>query len=271
MPTRTGTDAANTIDLRNETSTPPAGWPEHQAWWTVYALGGNDTVYGSAHNDWIEGGAGNDVLRGYNGNDNLEGDAGIDNLYGGNGDDRLEGGADDDNLYGEAGVDWLDGGDGNDWLEGGANNDVLIGGAGIDTMLGGTGDDESFGDAGDDIMLGEAGTDRLWGNSGNDEYWFNGQGFDIINDGVTNGGTARTDSTFDVEDILIVSYADSDLGIEQDGNDLVFYSLADAADSVLSSAVTIKDFFLGGHFVVEYVFTSNGTGPGYDLTGLLAA
>lgn len=271
MPTRNGTNVAELIDLRNEPSTPPADWPEHQAWWGVYALGGNDTVYGTAHNDWIDGGAGNDLLRGYNGNDNLEGGAGTDYLYGGYGNDRLSGGADNDNLYGEAGDDWLDGGDGNDRLEAGANDDVLVGGNGNDVMLGGSGDDQFFGDAGNDIMLGETGNDRLWGNAGNDEYRFNGQGFDTINDGVTNGGTARTDATYDTQDVLVVSYAANDLAFQQNGDDLWFYSIADSADSTLNSAAIIEDFFLGGHFVVEYIVTANGTGPSYDLTGLLAA
>ncbi|WP_425902902.1 calcium-binding protein [Agrobacterium radiobacter] len=260
MPTRSGTDSANTIDLRYETLTPSAGWPAYQAWWSVYAQGGNDTVYGSAYNDWIDGGSGNDTLRGYNGNDNLYGGAGTDYLYGGYGDDRLSGGADNDYLYGEAGEDWLDGGDGNDRLEGGANNDVLVGGAGTDVLLGGSGDDQIFGDAGADTMNGEAGDDRLWGNSGNDLYLFNGQGWDTINDGVTNGGTARTDTTFDTSDRLIVSYATSDVKFYTftDNKNLLITSETDANDGMVDNAVIIENYFAGGHYVVEILQTSDG-------------
>ncbi|MEI2387031.1 calcium-binding protein [Breoghania sp. JC706] len=272
MPTRTGTNNGETIDLRTETATPPSGWPEHQAWWTVYAEGGNDTVLGSAYNDWVEGGTGNDTLYGYDGNDMLDGEAGNDILYGGTGDDALYGGDGTDQLYGGSGDDWLTGGAGNDYMEGGTGDDTFVGGAGNDTMFGQTGDDTFFGDAGADIMDGGAGSDRLWGGAGNDQYQYNGQGFDYINDGVTNTGSARTDATEDTSDVLIVSYTDADLGYSQVGDDLWFFSWADYSDdSAVDNAVIIEDFFLGGHYVVEYLVTENGAGSTYDLTGLLAA
>lgn len=271
MPTRNGTNNSETIDLRGETSAPPSGWPEHQTWWQIYALGGNDIVHGSAYNDLIEGGDGIDTLYGYDGHDGLYGGAGADILYGGNGDDSLYGGDDADQLYGGAGDDWLTGGAGNDYAEGDAGNDTFVGGAGNDTMFGQAGDDIFFGDAGADILDGGAGSDRLWAGAGNDQYQYNGQGFDYINDGVTNTGAARADTTYDTSDALIVSYTDTDLGYSRVGDDLWFFSWADYSNnSNVGNAVIVEDFFLGGHNVVEYLVTANGAGSTYDLTTLLA-
>jgi hypothetical protein len=268
MPTRNGTINGETIDLRNETSTPPAGWPATQAWWQVYAMGGNDTVHGSAYNDYIEGGDGNDTLNGYNGNDYLSGGAGTDILNGGNGDDSLYGGADVDNLYGGAGNDWLTGDAGNDYMEGGAGNDVFVGGIGNDTMFGQANDDQFFGDAGLDTMDGGAGNDRLWGGSGNDVYQYDGQGIDYVNDGVTNTGSPRTDATFDTGDRLIVSYSDSEIYFESTAgtNNLVITTVADAADGTISNGVIIQDYFLGGHYVIDILQTANGA---YSLPDLI--
>ena len=272
MPTRTYDNNANTVNLANEPYPQPADWPESQAWWSVYTLGGNDTVLGSAYNDWIEGGDGNDTLRGYAGNDYLSGGNGTDYLYGGVGNDSANGGAGNDFIYGAKGNDWLVGGSGNDYIEGGAGDDTLVGEDGADTLFGQAGNDVIFADAGADILDGGAGDDRLWGNSGNDQYQYNGQGFDYINDGVTNTGQARTDATYDTNDILYVSYTDADLGYAEIGDDLWFFSYADFSDdSNVNNAVIIEDFFLGGHNVVEYIVTANGNGSVYDLSMFLAA
>lgn len=271
MPSFNGNNSNNTMDYRTYSEAPPSIWPENQVWLSLNGLGGNDTIHGSVYNDGLYGGEGNDTLYGYNGNDLLDGGNGVDILYGGDGNDSLNGGADDDTLYGEAGTDTLAGDGGNDIMYGGAGNDVFIGGAGNDQLWGGTGNDIFYGDAGSDILRGEAGDDRMWGGSGNDHYYFNGQGFDRINDGVTNTGAARTDGAFDTEDVLYVSYAANDLGLNRIGNDLVIFSNADAVDNILNSSVVIENFFLGSHYVVEVVATSSGAGPAYDLTGLLAA
>lgn len=270
MPTRTGTAAAEVIDLRNETAAPPAGWPTTQQWWIVDALGGNDTVYGSAYGDSVNGGDGTDYLYGFNGNDALSGGNDTDYLYGGNGDDYLSGGAGSDYLYGEAGNDWIQGDDGNDYMVGADGNDTFVGGNGVDTMFGQNGDDVFFGDAGNDIMDGGAGNDRLWGNTGNDQYQFNGQGIDYINDGVTNTGQERTETTYDTSDRLIVSYTSSDVIYFYDGNDLVITSATDYnADNIINNAVVIEDFLLGGHHTVELLQTADNMV--FDLTSLLAA
>jgi hypothetical protein len=71
-------------------------------------------------------------------------------------------------------------------------------------------------------------------------------------------------------DKLYISYTAADWAWDQDGNDLVVVSQADyAADGDFDSAVTIEDFFLGGHYVVERLITSDNVT--YDLTTLLAA
>ncbi|NKJ38683.1 calcium-binding protein [Rhizobium sp. SG570] len=270
MPTFSGTTGNDTMDYRTYSNAPPAGWPDTQIWLNLNGLAGNDTIRGSAYNDGIDGGDGADTLYGYAGNDSLTGGAGIDNLYGGDGNDTLHGGTENDNLYGEAGNDWLWGDDGNDYAEGGAGNDTFVGGAGNDRMFGQAGDDIFFGDAGGDVMDGGAGSDRMWGGAGNDQYQFNAQGFDVINDGVTDTGSARAETTYDT-DLLIVSYTDADWNLDRVGDNLRIFSQADAADGTLSSSVVIENFFLGGHYVVENLAVANGTGPIYDLTSLLAA
>lgn len=270
MPTFNGDASNNVMDYSSYSFPPPAGWPENQAWLQLNGLGGNDDLYGSTYNDSLDGGDGDDDLYGNNGNDGLYGGAGIDNLYGGAGEDWLDGGANNDFLDGGANDDWLTGQAGNDWMQGGSGDDALVGGDGNDTMFGQAGIDQFFGDAGTDTLDGGAGDDRLWGGAGNDQYQYNGQGFDYINDGVTNTETPRTDATYDTDDALIVSYTLDDLGYAQDGNDLLFFSYADFADdSLLSNAVIIQDFFLGGHYVVETLYTSDNYE--IDLTQFLVA
>lgn len=212
MPTIDGTPNNDLMDYRTYSYAQPADWPSQQAWLQLNGLGGNDTILGSIYNDALDGGDGDDILYSYGGNDSIRGGNGIDYLNGGAGNDRLTGEAGNDQLYGENGVDWLDGGAGNDYLDAGAGDDVLVGGAGNDTMFGQLGNDTLFADSGDDILDGGAGSDRLWGNAGDDQYQYNGLGFDYVNDGVTNGGDARLDATYDVEDVLFVNYSDADLG-----------------------------------------------------------
>ncbi|PIP00584.1 calcium-binding protein [Pleomorphomonas carboxyditropha] len=272
MPTFNGTSGNDTMDYRAYNTPPPPEYTPDMQWLILNGLEGNDTIYGSVYNDAIYGGGGDDVLVGNSGHDYLNGGSGDDLIYGGIGNDSLYGDIGEDHLYGEAGDDWLDGGEGNDYMEGGAGNDVLVGGGGSDFMFGQAGNDQFFGDAGADILDGGAGSDQLWGGSGNDQYQYNGQGFDYINDGVTNTGAARTDNTYDSSDVLIVSYTAADLGYAQDGNDLWFFSWADYSnDNRVDNAVIIEGFFLGGHYTVEYLVTADGAGPTYDLTTLLAA
>ncbi|MEA3535521.1 calcium-binding protein [Rhizobium sp. CC-YZS058] len=268
MPSKTGTRGSDTIDLRNDPLTPPSDWSKYQAWWLIDAKAGNDTVYGSAFNDQILGGAGNDMLSGLNGNDTLDGGRGNDKLYGGAGSDTLYGGAGNDSLSGDDGDDWMTGDQGNDALSGGAGDDGLSGGSGKDTLSGGDGSDYLYGGASRDMLNGGAGSDFLFGDAGSDTYTFDGKGFDIINDGVTASMTARTDKLFDKSDKLIVGYTDADWAHKREGNDLVIYSKADQKDNgVIDNSVTIKDFYKGGHYVVETLVTSDN--HTFDLSSLL--
>ncbi|MFP5075704.1 calcium-binding protein [Rhizobium sp. YIM 134829] len=268
MPTKTGTRGSDTIDLRNELETPPDGWPAHQAWWIIDAKRGADVVYGSGYNDQISGGAGNDTLNGFAGNDSLDGGAGLDQLFGGTGDDTLHGGGGDDVLSGEAGDDWITGDNGKDKLSGGDGDDGLFGGAGRDVLSGDAGNDTLFGETGADTISGGAGSDILIGEAGNDIYTFDSLGFDIINEGVGASGGARTGTAYDRADRLVVAYTAADVEEKRQGDDLVISSKSDlAADGHIDHSVTIKNFFLGGHYVIEKLITSDHVT--IDLTGLL--
>lgn len=270
MPSRTGTNSNNTIDLRNETAAPPSDFPATQAWWLVDTLGGNDTVYGSKYNDSVDGGEGNDLFYGYDGRDGFWGGTGNDTAYGGNGVDNLSGDAGDDTLYGEADNDTLNGGTGQDILWGGTGNDTLIGGADWDRLHGEDGNDLIYADAGSDDIYGGAGDDIIYSSTGNDHFYFAaGGGHDIIREGVYNSNAPRDQTTYDT-DTLHVFYAFADLGFEREGDDLVIGSYADATDDgFLESSVTIEGFYLGGHYVVESLITDDG--GRYNLTNLLIA
>lgn len=270
MPTVNGTAGNDNLDLRNYSVAPPANWPENQIWLTINGLAGDDTIRGSNYNDQVNGGDGSDILFGYDGNDSLNGGIGDDFLYGNNGNDHLSGGDGVDLLRGQAGNDWLEGGNGNDTLEGGIGDDTILGGNGNDLNYGNDGDDVILEAAGNDLLNGGAGNDRLWGGQGNDQYEFLDGGFDIINDGVTPSGSARTDTTFDTNDRLTISYTSTDWRWTQDGDDLQIVSQADFdADGDFDNGVTIEDFFLGGHYVIETLRTSDGVN--FDLTSLLTA
>lgn len=151
------------------------------------------------------------------------------------------------------------GDDNSDQLDGGTGDDDLFGGAGNHVLFGQSGNDIFFGDAGADILDGGEGDDRLWGNSGNDQYQYNGQGFDVINDGVTNTYSPRTETTSDTEDRLIVSYATSEVAFYLTGTDsLLITSNGDIADGFIDNAVIIENYFAGGHHVIEILQTADG-------------
>lgn len=137
-------------------------------------------------------------------------------------------------------------------------------------MDGGAGNDKLYGDGESDKLYGEAGNDRLWGGAGRDTYYFNGQGFDVINDGVFNSGAARTGTVYDTVDVLSVSYLKSDTLISRVGNSLTITSLSDRQDNgVVDNLVEIQNFFLGGHYVVETLQYGDQTKA--DLTHFLFA
>lgn len=259
MPYYSGDNNANNIDYSNNTYAPSAGWPAHQAWWQLLGLGGDDRIIGSRWNDYIDGGDGSDALFGYTGNDSLYGRNGNDFLYGHDGDDNLNGGAGDDLLRGQGNSDWLSGDDGNDTLEGGPGDDTLIGGIGNDVNRGGSGNDVILDGAGNDILNGGTGNDRLWGGTGNDRYEFLEGGIDVVNDGVNEGGSPRTDAVYDTQDRIVVSYLSNEIELIrfQNSNDLWITSTTDFGDETIDAGVKIEDYYLGGHYTVEFLQTAD--------------
>ncbi len=100
------------------------------SYYSVHALGGNDTIQGGSNDSRLFGGSGSDRLYDYRG-----------------------------------GNDYLQGGSGNDHLDAGDNNDTLYGGDGADTLIGGAGTDKFIfrqGDMGvDRVYMSVAEGDKL--------------------------------------------------------------------------------------------------------------
>ncbi|WP_421447906.1 calcium-binding protein [Ectopseudomonas khazarica] len=152
----------------------------------------------------------------------------------------------DDTIQGSTGDDVaLDGAAGNDLLQGGNGNDVLSGDAGSDRLEGGNGDD---------ILDGGAGNDTLVGGRGDDTYIFAaGGGQDVIDN---SGGGA---DTLHFEGISFNQVAS---GLMKSGNDLVL-NVSGGSDKV-----TIRNWFLGGDYVVDTItFASGGQLTAAQLFG----
>ncbi|AGI23743.1 HlyJ hemolysin-like protein [Pseudomonas sp. ATCC 13867] len=152
----------------------------------------------------------------------------------------------DDTVQGSTGDDaTLDGTAGNDLLQGGNGSDVLFGDAGNDRLEGGNGDD---------ILDGGAGNDTLVGGRGVDTYIFAaGGGQDVIDN---SGGGA---DTLHFEGISFNQVAS---GLMKSGNDLVL-NVSGGSDKV-----TIRNWFLGGDYVVNTItFASGGQLTAAQLFG----
>ncbi|WP_308368568.1 MULTISPECIES: calcium-binding protein [unclassified Microbulbifer] len=135
---------------------------------------------------------------------------------------------DDSGLSGSAGRDLIRGGNGNDLLQGIAGDDRLEGGNGADTLEGGEGADVLSGGRGDDIYI-----------------FRPGDGQDVID----NTGGGHDELRFDGIDFNQISS-----GLTKSGNDLVL-NVSGGSDSV-----TLKNWFLGGDYVVDTIsFTSGGS------------
>lgn len=205
-------------------------------------------------------------------NDEIQGGRGEDSIYGGAGNDSLLGQDDNDTLSGDIGDDTLNGGNGDDSLIGGEGQDSLLGGSGNDTLEGGLGNDTLSGDGGTDLLLGGANNDLLLGDSEGNDTLDGGDGYDIVSyvalpsdlrtsltfiNGRINvvilnasGVAVKTDTLFNVEEIIGSSGADSFIGTVaqeifsggigndtldgQDGNDSL--SGDQGADSLLGGA-----------------------------------
>lgn len=129
-------------------------------------------------------------------------------------------------LNGTAQRDLLKGFNGNDQLFGGAGNDRLEGGNGNDTLNGGAGNDALVGGRGDDTYVFAAG-------GGQDVIDNVGGGFDTLRfDGITSSQVSS--------------------GLMKSGNDLVL-KVSGGSDQV-----TIKNWFLGGDYVVDVISFASG-------------
>ncbi|TRO35078.1 HlyJ hemolysin-like protein [Pseudomonas sp. ALS1131] len=152
----------------------------------------------------------------------------------------------DDTIQGSTGDDAaLDGTAGNDLLQGGNGGDVLFGDAGNDRLEGGNGDD---------TLDGGTGNDTLVGGRGDDTYIFAaGGGQDVIDN---SGGGA---DTLHFEGISFNQVAS---GLMKSGNDLVL-NVSGGSDKV-----TIRNWFLGGDYVVDTItFASGGQLTAAQLFG----
>lgn len=152
----------------------------------------------------------------------------------------------DDIIQGSTGDDAaLDGAAGNDLLQGGNGDDVLFGDAGNDRLEGGNGDD---------ILDGGTGNDTLVGGRGDDTYIFAaGGGQDVIDN--SGGGV----DTLHFEGISFNQVAS---GLMKSGDDLVL-NVSGGSDKV-----TIRNWFLGGDYVVDTItFASGGQITAAQLFG----
>jgi len=121
-------------------------------------------------------------------------------------------------------------------INGTAGNDVLAGTAGADVLKGSHGNDS---------LNGGAGNDLLQGGRGNDTYTFSaGGGHDTIDN--SGGG----------DDVLVfegISFNQVASGLTKSGNDLVL-NISGGSDKV-----TLKNWFLGGDYVVPLIrFAAGG-------------
>jgi len=130
----------------------------------------------------------------------------------------------------------LDGTDGSDLLQGFNGNDALSGKGGADRLEGGNGSDTLNGGAGNDLLV---------GGRGDDTYVFAaGGGQDIIDN--TGGG-------LDVLRFEGISFNQVATGLMKSANDLVL-NVSGGSDKV-----TIKNWFLGGDYVLDrFAFASGG-------------
>ena len=122
---------------------------------------------------------------------------------------------------------------------------TVHGTAGNDTLNGSASADIVAGSHGNDTLSGAGGNDTLLGGRGNDTYVFSaGSGHDVIDN--SGGG----------EDVLLfegISFNQVASGLMKSGNDLVL-NIGGGSDKV-----TIKNWFLGGDYVVPTIRFASGS------------
>ncbi|MGZ9033573.1 MAG: calcium-binding protein [Rhodospirillales bacterium] len=178
-------------------------------------------------------------------------------VYGGSGSDRIEGGDGNDSLLGHAGEDVMLGGPGNDEIDGGTENDTVDGGD--DTLYGNHGDDELLGGSGADHLIGNDGLNRLEGGLGDDFYYHLASGENLV---IEQSGN---------DTIYFADAVASDIGYTRIGEDIAFYTAADAAGGSVDAAMIVADFYTGGFGNVNAVeYLADNTGAVYSLDFLFA-
>lgn len=104
--------------------------------------------------------------------------------------------------------------------------------------------------SGDDTVSGGKGNDLLIGGRGHDRYLFRaGDGQDVIDN--THGGD-------DVIEMQGIEFSDVARGLQKSGNNLVL-NIGSGGDKL-----TVKNWFLGGDFVVEQIQLSDGSSISAD-------
>lgn len=213
-----------------------------------------DTIIGDANANYLLGGAGNDVLGGGAGNDTLNGGTGDDILSGGAGADIIAGGSGSDWAYYSGSAEGVTVNLSDGTATGGeAEGDVLSGIENLrgselaDTLIGDNGNNILSGGGGDDILFSGLGEDTLIGGEGSDIFYFNATGMATISD---------TSGTNDI--LYFDGFASTDIGYLQNGNDLIFYTQADAADGTLDTYALLDDWFTTSDHV-ETLVLSNGS------------
>jgi Ca2+-binding RTX toxin-like protein len=131
-------------------------------------------------------------------------------------------------------------------LNGSAQRDLLQGFNGDDQLFGDAGADRLEGGNGNDVLKGGAGNDTLLGGRGDDRYVFTaGDGQETLDN--SGGGN----DTLHFEGITFNQVGS---GLQKTGNDLVL-NVSGGTDKV-----TIKNWFLGGDYVVDTItFASGGS------------
>ncbi|KAF7767599.1 hypothetical protein PCIT_a3648 [Pseudoalteromonas citrea] len=127
---------------------------------------------------------------------------------------------------------------------------ISYGTAGSDTLNGTDNDEVIEGMSGDDTVSGGKGNDVLIGGRGHDRYLYRaGDGQDVIDN--THGGD-------DVIELQGVSFSDVASGLQKSGDNLVL-NIGSGGDKL-----TVKNWFLGGDFVVEQIQVSDGSNISAD-------
>ncbi|MCX2766816.1 calcium-binding protein [Pseudoalteromonas sp. B530] len=127
---------------------------------------------------------------------------------------------------------------------------ISYGTADSDTLNGTDNDEIIEGLSGDDTVSGGKGNDLLIGGRGHDRYLFRaGDGQDVIDN--THGGD-------DVIEMQGIGFSDVARGLQKSGNNLVL-NIGSGGDKL-----TVKNWFLGGDFVVEQIQLSDGSSISAD-------